>query len=149
MSFLTHYFSFLTPVFLGFPCGSAGKESAFNEGDLGSIPGLGRSPEEGKSYPLQYSCLENSMDCTVHGVAELDMTERLWLSLSRMLLRNLQCTEVAPNIKSAKAEKLCVRSFLPAPEMLGALLIFWVKDWTCNWIDCVVVSGAHWPWTSL
>ena len=42
-----------TPVFLGFPCGSAGKESAHNVGDLGSIPGLGRSPGEGKSYPLQ------------------------------------------------------------------------------------------------
>ena len=42
-----------TPVFLGFPCGSAGKESACNVGDLGSIPGLGRSPEEGKGNPLQ------------------------------------------------------------------------------------------------
>ena len=49
---------------------SAGKESACSVGDLGSIPGLGRSPEEGKSYPLQYSGLENSMDCTVHGVAK-------------------------------------------------------------------------------
>ena len=55
-------------MFLGFPCGSAGKESACNVGDLGSIPGLGRSPGEGKGYPLQYSGLENSMDCTVHGV---------------------------------------------------------------------------------
>ena len=44
------------------PCGSAGKESACNVGDLGSIPGLGRSPGEGKGYPLQYSGLENSMD---------------------------------------------------------------------------------------
>ena len=52
-----------TSVFLGFPCGSAGKESARNEGDLGLIPGLGRSPTEGKGYPLQYSGLENSMDC--------------------------------------------------------------------------------------
>ena len=51
-----------TPVFLGFPCGSAGKQSACNAGDLGLIPGLGRSPGEGKSYPLQYSGLENSMD---------------------------------------------------------------------------------------
>ena len=50
-----------TPVFLGFPCGSAGKESACNVGDLGSIPVLGRSPGEGKGYPLQYSGLENSM----------------------------------------------------------------------------------------
>ena len=50
----------------GFPAGLAGKESVFNAGDLGSIPGLGRSPEEGKGYPLQYSGLGNSMDCIVH-----------------------------------------------------------------------------------
>ena len=54
----------------GFLCGSAGKESTCNAGDLGSIPGLGRSPGEGKGYPLQYSGLENSMDCRVHGVAK-------------------------------------------------------------------------------
>ena len=59
-----------TPVFLGFPCGSVGKESACNVGDLGSIPGFGRSPGEGKGYPLQYSGLENSMDCVAHGVAK-------------------------------------------------------------------------------
>ena len=46
---------------MGFPCGSAGKESAYNVGNMGSIPGLGRSPGEGKGYPLQYSGLENSM----------------------------------------------------------------------------------------
>ena len=45
-----------------FPCGSAGKESTLNVGNMGSIPGLGRSPEEGKGYPLQYSAMENSMD---------------------------------------------------------------------------------------
>ena len=50
--------------------GEAGKESACYVGDLGSIPGLGRSPGEGKGYPLQYSGLENSMDYTVHGVAK-------------------------------------------------------------------------------
>ena len=55
---------------LGFPCGSAGKEFACNARDLGSIPGLGRSPEEGNSYSLQYSGLENSMDCIVHGVSK-------------------------------------------------------------------------------
>ena len=52
-----------------------GKESACNVGDLGSIPGLGRSLGDGNSYPLQYSGLENSMDCIVHGIAELDATE--------------------------------------------------------------------------
>ena len=51
-----------TPVFLGFPGGSAGKESICNVGDLGLIPGLGRAPGEGKGYPFQYSGLESSMD---------------------------------------------------------------------------------------
>ena len=60
-------FSFLC---LGFPCGSPGKESACNAGDFSLIPGLGRSPGGGKGYPLQYSGLENSMDCIVHGVTK-------------------------------------------------------------------------------
>ena len=55
-------------MLLGFPGGSDSKESACNAGDLGLIPELGRSPGEGKGYPLQYSCLENSMDCIVHGL---------------------------------------------------------------------------------
>ena len=55
---------------LGFPSGSAGKESAHNAGDLGLIPGLGRSPGEGKSHPHQYSALENSMDHIVQGVVK-------------------------------------------------------------------------------
>ena len=54
----------------GFPCGSAGKESAYNAEDLGSIPRSGRSPGEGKGYPLQYSGLENSVDCIVYGVTK-------------------------------------------------------------------------------
>ena len=53
---------------MGFPGGSAGKESTCNAGNLGFIPGLGRSPGEGNSYPFKYSGLENSMDCIVHGV---------------------------------------------------------------------------------
>ena len=55
---------------LCFPCGSSGKESACNAGDLGCIAGLGRSPGEGKSYPRQYYGLENSMDYIVHEVAK-------------------------------------------------------------------------------
>ena len=54
----------------GLACGSAGKESACNEGDLGLIPGLGRSPGEGNGYPLQYSAQENFMNCIVHEVAK-------------------------------------------------------------------------------
>ena len=53
---------------VGFPGGSAGKESSCSAGDLGLIPGLGRYPGEGKGCPLQYRGLENSMDCIVHGV---------------------------------------------------------------------------------
>ena len=59
-----------TQVSLGFPGGSADKESACNAGNLGSIPELGRSPGEGKGYPLEYSGLENSMGCIVHGVTK-------------------------------------------------------------------------------
>ena len=65
----------MTMKTLGFPGGSDGKESACNAGDPGSIPGLGRYPREGNGYPLQYSCLENSMDigawqATIYGVAK-------------------------------------------------------------------------------
>ena len=57
-------------ICMGFPGGSDGKESACNEGDLGLIPGLGRSPGRGHGNPLQYSGLENSMNCIVPGVAK-------------------------------------------------------------------------------
>ena len=72
-----------TPVLLGFPAGSAGREPTCNARDLSLIPGLGRAPGEGNIYPLQYSGLENSMDCIVHGVAKsrtrLGGFDRHWL----------------------------------------------------------------------
>ena len=83
-------------VFLGFPGGSAGKESACNVGDLGLIPGLGRSPGEGNSYPLQYCGLENSMDCIVPGVAK----SRTRLSASTFSFFFLSC-DLKQGAKSA------------------------------------------------
>ena len=69
------------PTNMGFPDSSVGKESACNARDPGSVPGLGRSPGERKGYPLQYSGLDNSMVCIVHGVAK-----------SRTRLSNIRCT---------------------------------------------------------
>ena len=76
---------------LGFPGGSDGKESACNTGDLGLIPVSGRSPRVGNGNPLQYSCLENSMDkgawqaIVRGGQKELDATEQLTLTFSLFL----------------------------------------------------------------
>ena len=71
---------------MGFPCGSAGKESACNVGNVGLIPGLGRYPGEGKACPLQYSGLENSMECIIQGVTKswTRLFEGLSLSLSQI-----------------------------------------------------------------
>ena len=89
---------------LGFPGGSNSKESVHNSGDLGSIPGLGRSPGEGNGYSLQYSFLENSMDrgaswATVQGVAKSWTQLRLTFSLSVVLGKSvhlLDCKQIQP-----------------------------------------------------
>ena len=86
--FFFKFFFHLGYYRMGFPGGSAGKESACNAGDLGSIPGLGRSPGEGKGYPLQYSGLENSMDCIVHGVA------KSWTRLNNFHFTLLHCYRI-------------------------------------------------------
>ena len=69
----------------------SGKESACYAGEVGSIPGFGRTPGEGKSYPLKYSGLENSMDYSPWGCKESDRTEKLSLSLSDPREKNLCC----------------------------------------------------------
>ena len=104
------------PVFLGFPCVSAGKESVCNLGDLGLIPGLERSPGEGKGYPLQYSGLENSMDCIVHGVAK----SQTWLSDFHLLINRLSLTY-----------KSCIWNVLMTKTPLEVLLfhVFWAPAW--------------------
>ena len=83
-------FDFLLSFYRGFLGGSEGKESACSAGELGSVPGSGRSPGEENCYSLQYSCLENSMNRGVWqaspwGCKESDMTEWLTLSLSVLL----------------------------------------------------------------
>ena len=82
---------------MGFPCGSAGKESTCNAGDLGSIPGLGRSPGEGKVYPFQYSGLENSMNSIVHGVAR----SWTWLSDFNFHFPHFHCENRASQVALA------------------------------------------------
>ena len=91
----------------GFPGDSDGKESTCNAGDPGSIPGLGRSPGAGSGYPLQYSCLESSMDIrslagySPWGHKELDTTERLTLALLRFFMRYLdKCRVLFFTLKS-------------------------------------------------
>ena len=97
-----------TPVFLGFPCGSAGEESACNAGDLGSISGLGRSPGEGKGYPLQCSGLKNSR-VSPWGHKELDTTERL--SLSRLIAAS--CHSTWPSNSLSLSFLLCNKGKAP------------------------------------
>ena len=120
-----------TPVFLGFPGGSAGKESACNAGDLGSIPGLGRSPAEGKGYPLQYSGLENSMDCTVHGVAKswtrlsnfftlTFILQRVYLQAHGVILRNSHCLG-SVSILAQYEEERSLSLFIINMTVLGEL----------------------------
>ena len=94
---------------MSFPCGSSGKESACSVGDLGLIPGLGRSPGEGKGYPLQYSGLENSMDrgiwqATVHEVTELETTEQLGLTITAIFRSQLLSS--SPSVGAGSAGQL-------------------------------------------
>ena len=123
-----------------FPCGSADKESACNSsaGDLGSIPGLGRSAGEGKGYPLQHSGLENSMDCVVHGVAkESDTTE--WLSLFTFTFRfralNISSTRLPTALISSEASPRTLHSSPNTPTCFSAskpfLQFFFTQNSNC------------------
>ena len=98
----------------GFPCGSVGKESACDAGDPGSIPGLGRSPGEGKGYPLQDSSLETSMDCIARGVSK----SWTWLSdfhFTVMCLNHPQNHSPAPR----SVEKLSSMKKVPGVKKVG------------------------------
>ena len=105
-----------TPVFLGFSCGSAGEESACNAGDLGLIPELGRSPGKGNGYPLQYSGLENSMVCLVHGVTK----SQTWLS-------NFHFT----TLRAQKNSLTALFPLFPSPS-LGGLKVLVIPTFYCH-----------------
>ena len=91
---------------MDFPCGSDGNESACNSGDLGSIPGLGTSPGEGKGYPLQYSGLENSMDYTV---------AKSWAHLSDFQFHLSFSDLVFASVKNRKKMLFCSGRYLRLP----------------------------------
>ena len=94
------------------PCGSAGEESAYNAGDLVSIPGLGRSPGEGKGYPLQYSGLENSVECIAHGATK---------SWTRLNLKYIVCNGCC------RGESSTQRVFMSLWPILPCLQSNWVS----------------------
>ena len=113
-----------TPV----PCGSAGKESACNAGDLGLIPGLGRSPGEGKGYPLQYSGLENSMDCIVHWVAKSrTRLSDFHLAPKQQNRACLACKNLKPNYLLSRTQ-FRKESFQAQKCMLNFPLIFLISS---------------------
>ena len=127
----------------GFPDSLAGKESTWNGGDLCSIPGLGRSPGEAKGYPLQYSGLENSMECIVHGVK----TSRTQLSNFHFQFK-IQRTA----FQTSHFCSLLTPSSLIAPQMLP-WMSFW-SDFLVPYPDLLLASvyqgwsgrkGRHMP----
>jgi len=118
-----HFPNLCLTVKLGFPGGAAGKESACSAGDLGLIPGLGRSPREWNRYPLQYSGLKNSMDCIVHrDRKELDMTEQLSL-YSHACTLPLPFSQTSHTILRILSHTFSVpKLFLRPPAMLNGSL---------------------------
>ena len=161
-------FSWVLPGNWGFPCGSAGKESACNGGDLGSVSGLGRSPGEGKGYPLQYSRLENSMDrgpwrATVHGVAKSwillsDWTELNWTAHLKFKVNNVDCW-ILEKVKMKVAQScltLCDPMDYRVHKILHVRILEWVafpfsrgssqpRDWTQ--VSCIA-GGFFTSWAT-
>ena len=102
---------------MDFPGGSDGKASAFNVGDLGSMPRSGRSPGEGNDNPLQYSCLENSTDggawwATVHGVANS------WTQLRDFTHSGTICINASNSyVKFETCKRICCLGILPMKQI--------------------------------
>ena len=108
-------------------------ESTCNAGDLGSIPGLGRSPGERKGYPLQYSGLENSMDPVVLGVAESDTTEWLSLSLSNDSKQTLWRPDVCDDWAVCCSYTPSSLAHTLQPGHVGSRVLFRVCGfWSCD-----------------
>ena len=153
--FIFQYVDYWKIVYiLGFPGSSCGKESACNVGDLGSIPGLGRSPGEGNGYLLQCSGLENSMHCIVHGVAK----SWTWLSNFHFHFRVDCVIPFSPGLKSSCWEhgwlsyrdSLVCNSFLFSCFSLSFdnLIILCLCEALC-WFNLFEVFWTFWIWTSI
>ena len=125
------------PSEAGFPDSSAGEELACNAGDPGSIPGLGRSPGEGKGYPLQYSSLENSMDSIVLGITK----SRTWRSNFHSLKH--QWTHSSFYL-------LCCY-FCSFANLCGRLMFLWTLSWEPNfhWGFCITLFSSQAPWCQI
>ena len=123
-----------------FPCGSAGKESTCNVGDLGLIPGFGRSPGEGKSHPLQYSSLENSLDCIVHGITK---------SWTRLCGTHFHFTFPINSINLNKMININIYMYIYTPCTIWASQVL-LKDLPVNEGDIGDVGSSPWdlkiPW---
>ena len=118
-------------VWIGFPCGSAGKDAACNVGDLGLIPGLGWSPAEGKGYPLQYPSLENSTDCIVPGLTKC-RTRLSDFHFTFVFPLYLLCWEFLSQI-----HRVLVEVFSASIEMIIWFLLFHLLMCFITLIDCV------------
>ena len=113
---------------MGFPCGSTGKESACNAGDLGSIHWLGRSPGEGKGYPLQYSGQKKSMDCIVHGVTKSQIQRSDFHSQVILWIKNL------PAVKETQVRWVRYMGQEDPPER-GMATHSSILSWEISWTE--------------
>ena len=121
---------------VSFPCGLSGKKKKFscNVGDLGSFSGLGRSPGEGKGYPLQSSGLENSMDCIVHGVT------KSWTQLSDFHVPQtgsivLKVLVISQKSQSSWGQSLDLNQFTAIFIILSCLETLCRKEWRQETLD--------------